>query len=169
MGIDQAGQSSGKNSPPDQTIQEVAQHKALADLRNRAYGYLARREHSAHELKKKLDRFDEYGQIVELIKELNSQNAQSDLRFAEQIGRVRVAAGKGPMVLQQELEQNRIDSVIIEGVMAIYEGEWTALAEQARQKKFGAAEPENYSQWAKHARFLQQRGFTANEIPPYRP
>lgn len=149
-------------------LQQVAEKKAFADLRNRAYGYLARREHSACELRKKLQRFDLYEQTEILIRELIEQNAQSDQRFAEQIGRVRFSAGKGPTVLQHELNQHHVDPVIVEEVMSAYEGQWARLAEEVRRKKFGVEMPEDYKQWARQARFLQQRGFTPAEIRSFK-
>jgi len=152
----------------NESLQDAVEKKALADLRNRAYGYLARREHSVHELRNKLQRFDEYSQVDTLLQDLREQNAQSDQRFAEQIGRVRVSAGKGPTVLEHELNQHRIDPAIIEEIMNAYEGKWAQLAEEVRCKKFGKPMPKDYKLWARQARFLQQRGFTANEIRSFK-
>lgn len=137
-------------------------------LRDKAYQYLARREYSQHELRQKLGRIDQFHQLEQLLQELIQLNAQSDLRFAEQLGRARADAGKGPMLLEQELKQHRLDPAIIESVMELYQGEWAERAEFARIKKFGTAPPADYKEWARQARFLQQRGFSVNDIPDYR-
>ena len=38
------------------------------------------------------------------------------------------------------------------------------LAARVRTSKFGSQPPSSYREWAKQARFLQQRGFTAEQI-----
>jgi regulatory protein len=149
-------------------LEQTSRVQDLVQLRNRAYKYLARREYSRNELLHKLKPFDQYGQVDQLLQELVQQNAQSDQRFAEQLGRTRVNAGKGSLVLEQELKQHKIDSAIIEAVMQDYDGEWRQLAEKARVKKFGPELPTDYKEWARQARFLQQRGFSPSDIPEYR-
>ena len=149
-------------------LEQSATLQALTQLRNRAYTYLARREYSQLELRQKLEPHDRFAQVEKLLDELVQQNAQSDDRFAEQLGRTRVNAGKGPVLLEQELKQHRIDPEIIERVMKEYQGEWKRLAENARIKKFGPELPADYKDWARQARFLQQRGFSTRDIPEFR-
>lgn len=149
-------------------LEQTSRLQDLVQLRNRAYKYLARREYSRSELRHKLKPFDRYDQTDQLLLELVQQNAQSDQRFAEQLGRVRVNAGKGSIMLEQELKQHHIDSAIIEAVMQAYDGEWKQLAEKVRVKKFGPEMPTDYREWTRQARFLQQRGFSTSDIPEYR-
>lgn len=149
-------------------LEESAILQALTQLRNRAYTYLARREYSQLELRQKLEPHDQFEQIDQLLNELIQKNVQSDDRFAEQLGRTRVNAGKGPVLLKQELKQHRIDPEVIARVMEEYQGEWRRLAEHARVKKFGPELPADYKEWARQARFLQQRGFSARDIPEFR-
>ncbi len=148
-------------------LSQLATKKQFLALLDRAYQYLMRREHSEHELRRKLARWDELDQIDQAIALLKERNAQSDLRYAEHVARVRFNAGKGPAVLKQEFSQHKIDVVIVEEVMAEYAGRWSGLAETVRQKKFGPEAPSDYKTWAKQARFLQQRGFSSNDIPGY--
>lgn len=145
-------------------LTQAALKKALSDLRDRAFRYLVRREHSAWELGDKLARFDDHDLRDYLLEKLTEEDAQSDRRFAENLGRVRTRTGKGPMVLQNELHKHRIDPLIIEEVMAVYEGQWAEMAEQVRVRKFGSPVPVDYKEWARQARFLQQRGFSAEHI-----
>ncbi|MGI9317978.1 MAG: regulatory protein RecX [bacterium] len=149
-------------------LEQAARVKELALLRDRAYQYLTRREYSLYELRQKLKPKDQFEQLELLLKELIQQNAQSDQRFAKQLGRARVNSGKGSILLEQELNQHRIDPIIIESTMDDYAGEWKQLAENARVKKFGPDLPTDYKEWARQARFLQQRGFTVSDIPDYR-
>ena len=164
----ESGSVADQGSPVPESgneLDETARRLARAKLKDRALGYLARREHSAHELKEKLTRKDEYGFSAEIVDELTAARLQSDARYAEHLARVRVGAGKGPMVLYREFQQHRIDAVIVESVMAEYQGQWSDLAEAARMRKFGEDSPADYKAWARQARFLQQRGFSSEHIP----
>ena len=135
------------------------------ELRDAALRSLARREHSAHELRQKLVRRG--GPEVEvdaLIAALEEENLLSDRRFAEAFCRGRVGRGQGPVRIRHELRQHRIGESLIEEVMAPYREEWPRILEAARRHRFGAAAPGDYPEWAKQARFLQQRGFTSEQI-----
>jgi len=136
-------------------------------LRDKAYRLLARREQSTCELRRKL-KIDEYPHLVDqLLGELIGQGAQSDFRFAEQLCRSRYQNGKGPVKLRYELNQHQIEESVVAEVMSDYDDKWLNLAIEVRQKKFGSKAPGNYKDWAKQARFLQQRGFAPDQIEPY--
>ncbi len=104
--------------------------------------------------------------VGRLLAELAEQGAQSDARFTEQHCRRRYQGGRGPVKLRYELAQHCIEEALIERVMSGYETRWRALAIEVRRKKFGAS-PASYRDWARQARFLQQRGFTTEQIEPY--
>lgn len=134
---------------------------------------LARREHSVWELNRKLkadaaaadaDATDDVAMVKRLLAELIEQGAQSDLRFTEQLCRSRYGRGRGPVKLRHELAEHHIATPLVEQVMAGYDGKWGALANETRRKKFGAQPPTCYREWAKQARFLEQRGFAAEQI-----
>ncbi len=148
-------------------LEELAGKKQFLSLMDHAYKYLMRREHSEFELRQKLTRWDENDQIDKAIKLLQERKAQSDLRYAEHLARVRFNAGKGPAMLKKEFNQHRIAPLIVEQVMAEYDGQWSDLAANVREKKFGKAPPQDYKSWAKQARFLQQRGFSSTDIPGF--
>ena len=136
-------------------------------VRDKAYGLLSRREYSARELTQKLAKWASAGLIEQIIGELQKAGAQSDERFAEMLCRSRYNNGKGPVRIRLELSNHGIDDDLIQAAMAPYSGEWRALAEQVRARKFGAEPPASYSEWAKQARFLQQRGFGTEHVAGY--
>ena len=103
-----------------------------------------------------------------LLTELAQAGAQSDARFAEQRCRRRYLDGKGPVALRNELAEHHIDAELSARAMAEYDAKWHDLAAEVRRKKFGAP-PASYREWAKQARFLQQRGFAAEHIEPFAP
>ena len=131
----------------------------LAKLTKKAYDLLARREQSARELGRKLARIGP-GEVVEaVITDLQQAGYQSDQRFAEMLCRTRFNSGKGPLKIRMELKEHDITDDLIRAAMDPFNGEWQALAEQVRTKKFGSGQPASYNDWVKQARFLQQRGF----------
>ena len=145
-----------------------ADNRAYLKLRDKAYRLLARREQSAWELRRKLSA-SYYGEnfpevVTKVLSELAADNAQSDARFAEQHCRRRYNTGRGPVKLKYELTQHQIGEELMTRVMLQYEDKWAKLAQEVRQRKFGDAKPADYKSWAKQARFLQQRGFTSEQI-----
>ena len=88
---------------------------------------------------------------------------QSDRRFAEQYVRSR-GARFGAQRLRRELRQRGIDDEL--GARAIadaLEGDEIDRAQRVWQARFGDA-PHDPKEWARQARFLQYRGFSADII-----
>ncbi len=102
--------------------------------------------------------------VERLLAELAEQGAQSDFRFTEQRCRHRYQTGRGPVKLRHELAQHCIDESIAAQVLSEYQTKWRELAAQVRRRKFGEQPPATYKEWAKQARFLQQRGFAPEQI-----
>ncbi len=156
----------------DNSGQDRPQEAELdCQLIDRAYALLSRREHSAHELRQKLKQkfAGRLGDETcdEIVGRLTRQGAQSDERFAEMLCRSRFNAGKGPVRLQRELQEHQIEDHLIDAAMTQYNDSWRDLAEQVRGRKFGCSPPSSYAEWAKQARFLQQRGFSTAQIRQY--
>lgn len=124
---------------------------------------LSRREHSCRELRQKLQTrdFDPHT-IDEVITELQTDKLLSDERFAESYVRAKVHKGIGPVRLRQELRDHYIDDDTIQRYLQ--EQQWQQLAAQVRQKRFGAALPDSFEERARQMRFLQYRGFNAEQI-----
>jgi len=137
-----------------------------AALRSEACRLLARREYSAWELRCKLPGAAPH-LLDRLLAELAERGAQSDLRFAEHLCRRRYQAGRGPVKLRHELAEHRIDPALIERAMSYYQPKWRNSASEVRRRKFGDRAPASYREWARQARFLQQRGFDAEHIEPF--
>lgn len=137
----------------------------LTELRFSAMNYLALREHSAKELKNKLER--KYG-CVELIEKaiagLIEQNLQSDERFARAFVVMRQRQGKGPLVIKMELREKEVASELIAHFVDDTDNLWFELARDVWRKKFRGALPVDSRERAKHMRFLQSRGFSGRHI-----
>ena len=133
--------------------------------RNAAMDLLARREHSALELRRKLlARGFESDEIETAVADLAGEGLISDERFAEAFVSARVRKGQGPLRIRQELEQRGVGAELILNYLERSDVDWCALARSVRDKKFGAVAVAEYRDWAKQARFLQYRGFTGEQI-----
>ena len=134
-------------------------------LRHVALDFLARREHSQHELRQKLKaRAGEEDDVEAILQQLKEEKLQSDERFTEAYIHHRFNAGMGPLKIRHELRQKGVDESLVESFLEPLAGEWDDVMRQQRVRKFGAAIPEDYAARMKQARFLQNRGFSPESV-----
>ncbi|WP_297811554.1 recombination regulator RecX [uncultured Methylophaga sp.] len=130
-----------------------------------AVSYLARREHSALELRRKLDKSGFDTADIELVlSQLQQADLQSDERFAESYVRSRTGRGYGKTRIRMELQERGVADELIRDSLQQAEIDWFALAAEVRRKRFGEQNPEDFKSRAKQQRFLQYRGFSHDEI-----
>jgi regulatory protein len=132
---------------------------------------LAQREHSRQELSRKLSSHadDCRDDIPALLDHLQEVGLLSDERFAASY--VRSHAGRfGVMRLRHDLAERGVAEGVADAALAqeldAEEGTWGGERERARdvwQKKFGHM-PGDAREFARQARFLQGRGFSADII-----
>lgn len=126
---------------------------------------LAGREHSCFELKTKLKNKGHHAaEIEEVISQLIKDKYLNDERFAETFVLSKSKRGIGPVKIQLELEQRRVDSSLIDEYLDFNQLEWFERATEVRSKRFGETLPVDVNEKAKQIRFLQQRGFTQKQI-----
>jgi regulatory protein len=136
-----------------------------ARARQLAIGWLARREHSRAEVIAKLARRGCAAEIAGRITgELAAAGYLSDERLAEAVARGRRRRGYGPLRIRKDLEQKGLANETIAHWADAGTEDWLAELDRVRRKKFGDDVPRNFSERAKQARFLQQRGFTFDQI-----
>lgn len=136
---------------------------AETSLRERALRHLARRDYSRAELARKLAPHGEADEIEGVLDRMTELDLLSDARFAH--AWVRGKAGRfGVSRLRHELARRGVERETIDAAL---ESECTAdeidRARHVWSIKFGAA-PADAREWAKQARFLQSRGFSAELI-----
>ncbi|HET8552389.1 MAG TPA: regulatory protein RecX [Gammaproteobacteria bacterium] len=130
-----------------------------------AVGLLARREHSRGELHRKLAQRDcEAAEIDDALDTLERERLLSDVRFAEQFVRSRIERGAGPAKIRADLRQRGVADSIADEALADYADDWRQRIQDVRRKRFGEPLPDDYRERARQARFLQSRGFTAEQI-----
>jgi len=133
-------------------------------VRETAMNLLARREHSTRELRDKLlARGFEDDEITPALQALSREGLLSDERFAESFIHSRLERGSGPVKIRAELRQRGVADEIIANWLDERDRAWLERAEAVRRKKFGSTLPVDYKEKARQARFLQYRGFSAEQ------
>jgi regulatory protein len=136
-----------------------------ARVRAKALALLARREHSAQELKVKLlGRGYERTAVEAVLSSLEARKLLSDTRFVQEFVAARVRRGSGPLKIRVELRGRGIASELMDEALGAHQGGWAGGAAEARRKRFGGKLPKDMKERARQARFLQQRGFSMEHI-----
>ena len=126
---------------------------------------LARREHTRVELEHKLAARG-FGSdlIADVLDALERERLLSNSRFTEQFIHQRTRRGPGPLKIIHELIQRGIDEATAREIIGLSDPIWTENARQARLKRFGDNPPKSFKERARQSRFLEQRGFSFDQI-----
>jgi regulatory protein len=134
-------------------------------VRAMALRLLARREHSTRELADKLTaRGYEQPTVAAVIEALADRDLLSDGRFVDEFVASRLRRGSGPLKIREELRNRGVAEQLVDHALDEHRSEWLTNAEAARRKRFGVAPPKDFQERARQARFLQQRGFSGEQI-----
>ena len=143
-------------------------------LRRAAMYFLARREHSSHELKIKLNRkFSGVSQILmlEVLSSLAAEGLQSDERYTESRIRYRQERGFGYHHIRNELISKGVDPYLIDKKLHPDDDCWLHSARELVEKRLSTSEDGSYQeisfaspQHKKLTRFLEARGFAQRDI-----
>ena len=126
---------------------------------------LARREHSIDELRRKLLGKGYPPDTIEpVIQKLAGKRLVSDERFTSSFVHHHAKRGQGPVRIRAELRQQGIADSQVEEALRCAEIDWVQLAREVRRRKFGTTAPRSLGERAKQARFLQYRGFDAEQL-----
>lgn len=135
----------------------------LAKIEKVAIGLLARREHSACELQRKLaQRGFDLSAIDEVIGRLAEQGWQSDRRYAEAYVRMRIERGYGAQSIRAELAQRGVASALIQSALDAADVDWQACAQRQIQRHYHAP-PANFDEKLRRYRYLMARGFSPEQ------
>ncbi|MFT5139915.1 MAG: regulatory protein [Lysobacterales bacterium] len=103
----------------------------VSDVREIAFRYLTRREHSQKELRQKLSRKGISSELIlDTIKELVDEGLVSDQRFAEMFARSRISRLYGPLKIRAELMKRGVNSTLIDSTLELHSEQWPELARQ---------------------------------------
>ena len=138
-------------------------------LRRAAMDWLARREHSAEELRRKLQRkyADAMPQLITaVIEQLQLDGLQSDERFTESRVRYRRNRGFGYRHILQDLKRRGIPSTVADRYLHPDDEHWLAAASHLVSKRLAANQliESGSSLHHKLIRYLRSRGFEPQQI-----
>ncbi|MCL4316198.1 MAG: recombination regulator RecX [Gammaproteobacteria bacterium] len=134
------------------------------DAKQTALASLARREHSAFELRRKLlDKGHDPAEIDQVLAGLIRDKLLSDERYTEAYINSRVLKGYGPRYITAALRERGVSNELIQQSVDGNNPVWQQRAAEARRKRFGVL-PGDYREKARQMRFLEARGFSAEQI-----
>ncbi|MFK0379360.1 recombination regulator RecX [Pandoraea sp. NPDC090278] len=157
------------NAPPpppgDEAVAVKRSRKPTLSLKGRALSYLARREYSRAELRRKLTPYadaEDPEALERVLDALEQERWLSNERFAESVVNRR-ASRMGTTRIVGELKQHQVDAETVAAISEQLRETELARARAVWQKKFGevATTPEAR---AKQMRFLAARGFSRTVI-----
>ena len=126
---------------------------------------LARREHSAFEIRRKLKLRDiDDSEIEQAVERLQQEGLLSDERYAESYIHMRMGKGYGPLRIALELRERGVAESDYGHYLYDRDIDWRSVLKAAYDKKFGNRACDDYREKAKRIRYLQYRGFALDEI-----
>jgi regulatory protein len=132
--------------------------------RRAAMDLLARREHSPRELRTKLvGRGHAADEVDAALDALEREGLLSAARYLESFIASHARRGHGPLRIRTELERQGIARDEVSQALQAAGIDFAALAREVCQRRFGAAGPRDFADRARRLRFLQYRGFSADD------
>ena len=132
---------------------------------DKALTLLVRREHSARELKSKLERrgFDA-SESAASVERLQSRDFQNDVRFGQMLVRSRIAGGYGPRWIIAELKTHGLNEGSARELIEAAAPDWPELIRRQLRRRYGGKPAANLAERSKRAVFLLRRGFDAATV-----
>jgi regulatory protein len=138
--------------------------EGLQGVRAAAVALLARRDWASPELRAKLESLGHStGAVESTLSALMQERLLDDGRYAQGQVISRSERGQGPLRIGEHLRGVGLPDALIEAALA-GGPDWSELAREVRQRRFGPERPRTRTELARQARFLQYRGFSSDEI-----
>lgn len=147
-------------------MQPAATDATLNNLKRAALGWLGRREFSRYGMQERIyRRFADAApaDVEHVLTWLEEQNYLNDKRFGAMLIRYRIGRGQGPMRVRQALQAEKLASDLIEQLLADADVDWFSQAIETHQRRFANKPATDAKEKARQLRFLQYRGFTAEQ------
>ena len=126
---------------------------------------LNRRDHGARELAERLvARGFTRPAAEEAVEGLRRERLVDDGRYAEQVVAYHGNRGRGPVGIAHRLREAGVPADTIAAAVNATDPDWRRRAAEARRKRFGAKLPATWAEKGRQARFLTQRGFSADQV-----
>jgi len=149
-----------KHKPVGQAAPDDPQAARLAALK-----LLNRRDYGARELSGRLiARGFEPKTADTVVAALAAEKLVDDARYAEHFVAYHANRGRGPVGITHKLREAGVSREGIAAAVDANSAEWRKRCAEVRRKRFGTKLPETWIQRGRQARFLSQRGFSAEQI-----
>ncbi len=126
---------------------------------------LNRRDYGARELRERLvARGFESGAAETAIAGLVAEKLVDDARFAEHFVAYHANRGQGPVRIAHRLREAGVTGEEITAVVDAGAIDWRRRCADTRRKRFGEKLPTTWAERGRQARFLSQRGYSADQI-----
>jgi regulatory protein len=133
--------------------------------RDRALGWLTRREYAARELANRLLQAGfESDEVEQVVHDLQSQGLQSDDRFAEIFCRHRAGQSYGPLRIRAEMKSRGVEASLVDHHLGLVEVDWFELATDLCRRRYGTEPVPDLKEKARRYRYLSNRGFTSEQV-----
>jgi regulatory protein len=149
-----------KRKPVVPESQDDPQAARLAALK-----LLNRRDYGARELTARLvARGFESTTAAAAVEQLVAERLVDDARYAEHFVAYHANRGQGPVGIAYKLREAGLTPEQVAAAVDPGSAEWNARCAGVRRKRFGIKPPATWVQRGRQARFLTQRGFTADQV-----
>lgn len=126
---------------------------------------LNRRDHGAREIAERLVARGFTGPAAdEAVAGLRKEGLVDDGRFAEHFVAYHANRGRGPVGIAHRLREAGVPAETITAAVNAGAADWRRRAAEVRRKRFGAKLPATWAEKGRQARFLTQRGFSADQV-----
>ena len=149
-----------KRKPVVRDDQDDPQAARLAALKQ-----LNRRDFGARELAERLvARGFSLPAAEEAVEGLRQERLVDDGRFAEHFVAYHGNRGRGPVGIAHRLREAGVTVETIKSAVNATDPDWRRRAADVRRRRFGAKLPATWPEKGRQARFLTQRGFSADQV-----
>ncbi len=98
------------------------------------------------------------------VQALVTERLVDDARFAEHFVAYHANRGQGPVKIAHRLREAGVTGEQIAAAVDAGDAGWRERCAAARRRRFGAKAPASWAERGRQARFLSQRGFSAEQI-----
>jgi len=124
-----------------------------------------RRDHGARELAERLVARGFTRTASEAAVEgLRKERLVDDGRFAEHLVAYHANRGRGPVGIAHRLREAGVAADTIAAAVDASDPDWRRRCAEVRRKRFGAKLPATWAEKGRQARFLTQRGYSADQV-----
>jgi regulatory protein len=134
-------------------------------IRLAALKLLNRRDFCAAELTARLiERGAGPQAAAEVVAGLGRERLVDDARYAEHYVAWHAGRGQGPVRIAHELRELGVAPALIEQAVDAGSASWRERCAKIRRRRFADEPPKDWKERARQARFLQYRGFSADQV-----